>query len=115
MKKDGFNIIGNNIRNLRLRHNYSQDELASLLDVSANHIYRIEAGTSNISLKVLLKAREVFSVTANALIEEREKTNDISIFSEEIASVLEQCNEIEAKIIMQTVYDLYKTLKQLQV
>ncbi len=62
MKKDNFNVIGNNIRNLRLKHNYSQDELAELLDVSANHIYRIEAGTSNISLKVLLKAREIFSV-----------------------------------------------------
>lgn len=34
MKKDNFNVIGNNIRNLRLKHNYSQDELAELLDVS---------------------------------------------------------------------------------
>lgn len=115
MKKNNFSVIGNNIRNLRLEHNYSQDELAELLNVSANHIYRIEAGTSNISLKVLLKAREIFSVSANALIEESEKVNNISALSEEIASVLEQCNEIETKIIMQTVYDLCKTLKKLRV
>ena len=115
MKRDGFNIIGNNIRDLRLKHNYSQDELAELLDVSANHIYRIEAGTSNISLKVLLKAREIFSVNANALIEEKDKTNDISNLVEEIVSVLEQCNEKEKKIIKQTVFDLHRSLKELRV
>lgn len=115
MKKDNFNVIGNNIRNLRLKHNYSQDELAELLDVSTNHIYRIEAGTSNISLKVLLKAREIFSVNANALIEESQRVNDITILAEEIAGILEQCNEIETKIIIQTVHDLHKTLKQLRV
>lgn len=115
MKKDNFNVIGNNIRNLRLKHNYSQDELAELLDVSANHIYRIEAGTFNISLKVLLKAREIFSVNANALIEENRKVSDITVHAEEIVGILEQCNEIETKIIIQTVYDLHKTLKQLRV
>ena len=115
MKKDNVNLIGNNIRNLRLKHNYSQDELAELLDVSTNHIYRIEAGTSNISLKVLLKAREIFSVNANALIEESQRVNDITILAEEIAGILEQCNEIETKIIIQTVHDLHKTLKQLRV
>lgn len=115
MNKDNFNVIGNNMRNLRLKHNYSQDELAELLDVSTNHIYRIEAGTSHMSLRVLLKAREVFSVKANALIEESGKINDVSMLAEEITGILEQCNEMEMKIIMQTVYDLHKTLKKLQV
>lgn len=115
MNKDIFNVIGNNMRNLRMKHNYSQDELAELLDVSTNHIYRIEAGTSHMSLKVLLKAMEIFSVKANVLIEESEKMNDISLLAEEIAGILGQCNEIEIKIIMQTVYDLHKTLKKLKV
>lgn len=87
MKKDNFSVIGNNICNLRLKHNYSQDELAELLDVSANHIYRIEAGTSNISLKVLLKAREIFSLNANALIEDSQKVNDITVLAEEISGI----------------------------
>lgn len=115
MSKDNFNVIGNNIRNLRIKHNYSQDELAELLDVSTNHIYRIEAGTSNMSLRVLLRAREVFAVKANALLEKSNEINDISMLVEEITSILEQCNEIETKIIMQTVYDLHKTLKKLRV
>lgn len=67
-----------------MKHNYSQDELAELLDVSANHIYRIEAGTSNISLKVLLRAKEVFSVNANALIEESKKADNILNVTEEM-------------------------------
>lgn len=115
MKKNYFNIIGNNIHNLRLKHNYTQDELAELLEVSANHIYRIEAGTSHMSLSVLLKAREVFSVNANELIEDSEKLKDISMIAKEIAEVLEQCNEIEMKIIKQTVFDLHRTLKELRV
>lgn len=98
-----------------MKHNYSQDELAELLDVSANHIYRIEAGTSNISLKVLLKAREVFSVNANALIEERQRVDDVVMLTEEIAGVLEQCNEMETKIIIQTIHDLHRTLKKLHI
>lgn len=115
MKKDNLNVIGNNLRNLRMKHNYSQDELAELLEVSANHIYRIEAGTSHMSLSVLLKAREVFSVNANELIEDKEKLKDISMIAEEITEILEQCNEIEMKIIKQTVFDLHRTLKELRV
>ena len=54
-------------------------------------------------------------MNANALIEENRKVSDITVHAEEIVGILEQCNEIETKIIIQTVYDLHKTLKQLRV
>ena len=61
--------IGSNMCNFWLKHNDSQDELAEAIRCF-NSSDRIEAGTSHMSLRVLLKAREVFSVKANALIEE---------------------------------------------
>lgn len=112
MEKNSYKIIGNNIKRLRLQHHFTQEELAELIDVSSNHIYRIEAGTSHISLKVLFDLMKVFSVGSDAILEDIDSSKDNSLIIKRINEVLSQSSDKEMKIILQLVYDLHKILKE---
>lgn len=115
MERDSHKIIGNNIKRLRAQHHFTQEELAELINVSSNHIYRIEAGTSHISLKVLFELMKVFSVGSDAIIEDIENSKDKSYILRRISEVLDQSSEKEIKIILQTIYDLHRALKEAEV
>ena len=67
-----FIIIGENIRRLRRSKNYTQEYLAEKLDISSNHVYRIENAEAHISMPLLLKIKQLFEVDANELLEDHD-------------------------------------------
>ena len=60
--------IGNNIRDLRTKHGYSQDKLADLLGVSHQAISRWELGLAAPTIDNLAELRDLFDVDFELLL-----------------------------------------------
>lgn len=77
--KDGKNnISGKNIAQLRTKFGYSQKDVADKLqligiDIGKNSIQKIEAGTGYVNDIELKALAEIFDITPNDLLEERNK------------------------------------------
>ncbi len=48
---DYFNILGANVRNLRLKRKLTQEKLAEICDLHRTYVGAIERGDRNVSLK----------------------------------------------------------------
>jgi putative transcriptional regulator len=53
--------VKNNIRDMRTKHNFTQDELAERLDVSRQTIFSLEKGRYNPSITLAFKLSRVFN------------------------------------------------------
>ena len=60
-------ILGRNIFNARKASNLSQNQLAEKLDISREHLAKIETGKRRISLKLLFNLSEILEVTESEL------------------------------------------------
>lgn len=106
-------VIGNNIRNLRKKNFYSQEKFAEQIDISSNHLHRIETAKSRISLPLLLKIAEVFEVDVDELFKEEQCIGNEII--KEMESILSKCNDVEKEVVRQTIFNLYHTLRNVGV
>lgn len=59
--------LGNNIKTARKNKNLSQNQLAELLDISREHLAKIETAKRTISLRLLFKLSEVLEVKEEEL------------------------------------------------
>lgn len=62
--------LAKNLKVLRAKHDYSQEQLAELADISQQQISFLENGKINPKLIMLVKIAEVFGITVNDLIYE---------------------------------------------
>ena len=60
--------LGKNIRNARKLKNLSQNELAEILDISREHLAKIETAKRTISLGLLFKVSESLNITESELL-----------------------------------------------
>ena len=60
--------LGKNIRNARKLKNLSQNELAEILDISREHLAKIETAKRTISLGLLFKISESLNITESELL-----------------------------------------------
>lgn len=64
-----LNKFGNHLRNLRLKNNLSQEELANEADLDISQIGRIERGSVNTSLFVLQRLAKALNITLKDLLD----------------------------------------------
>lgn len=62
-----LNLLGKNIQKFRKAQNLSQNELAELLDISREHLAKIETAKRNISLQLLFKLSDVLKISEKDL------------------------------------------------
>ena len=121
MENRDFIIIGENIRRLRESKNYTQEYLAEKLDISSNHVYRIENAEAHISMPLLLKIKQLFEVDANELLEEHDNEEKEILFKKnplhslksmtDIQTLLAGCTEQEQELLLCNLYQLCDLLK----
>ena len=83
--------IGQRIRSFRKAVGFSQEELASRVDISVTHMSHIETGNTKLSLPVLVLIAESLEVGTDEILFGKEKTTK-SDGIEEIMVLLEECN-----------------------
>lgn len=62
--------LAKNLKVLRAKHDYSQDQLAELADITQQQVSFIENGKLNPKLTMLVRIAEAFGITVNDLIYE---------------------------------------------
>lgn len=62
--------LAKNLKILRAKNDYSQEQLAELADISQQQISFLENGKMNPKLTMLVQIAEVFGITVNDLIYE---------------------------------------------
>ena len=65
-----YNIISNNIKNLRISNGISQESFAEKLGCSREYISRLENHHEQISLQMMLNVSKVFNIKPQDLFEE---------------------------------------------
>lgn len=61
--------VGNMIKSLRKKHNYSQEQLANMLDISFQAVSKWETGASSPDIELLSKLSGIFKVSIDYLLD----------------------------------------------
>ena len=88
--------LGEKIYELRTRHNLSQGDLANALNVSRQSISKWENGNSTPDLEKIVKLAEIFNVSLDELIKNKENETTVANSPEQAPIV--KTNEREKKI-----------------
>lgn len=91
--------IGQRIRKLRKAYNFSQDQLAEMVEISTTHMSHIETGNTKLSLPVLVKIAQALHVQTDEIIYDSHHDTKTSI-KQEISELLDSCSVQEAHILM---------------
>lgn len=98
--------IGQRIHKARKAQGFSQEELASQINISTTHMSHIETGNTKLSLPVLVDIAAILGVRTDDLLNDGQKAT-VSSAMEEISTILERCTTREANLIV----DIVKTAK----
>ena len=78
-------IIGKNLKELRIRKNLSQEELAKEIGISASNLRKIEYGSGNPTILTIERIAEGLNITTSVLVSSDMDARDVlireSIFS----------------------------------
>ena len=77
-------LVGTNIKREREKAGLTQDQFSELLGIGSKSLSSIERGVVGVSLSTLLSICEILHISANALLYEQTRENDV----ESIASQL---------------------------
>lgn len=102
-----YNAIGKRVRTARLNAHMTQEQLAEQAGFSLTHISNIETGNTKLSLPALLALANILSVSADQLLSDCLKRNDIA-FLHEAQDLLNDCTEME----LRTLIDILRASKQ---
>ncbi len=75
-ENEKLRLLGRNIARIRKEKGYSQNELSELLNVSREHLAKIETAKRGLSLKLLFKLNEVLNVPESAFFDFNESDLD---------------------------------------
>ena len=93
--------IGQRVRKFRKAHNYSQDFLAEMIEISTTHLSHIETGNTKLSLQVLVDLAEALQVSADELLYDSNYGTEES--KSEIIHLLDSCSAPEINVIKDTI------------
>lgn len=93
-----YSVIGRRIKNIRLKRNLKQEELADKIDVSVAFMSRVEAGKSQINLKRLIQIAKVLNVSPGYLLTGCE-TSSKDYLKEDFKAILDKCTPEQQKLI----------------
>lgn len=98
MKVD-YKDLGLRIKRRREELKMSQAELASQVDLSTQHISNVENARSKVGLEKLVTIANVLNCSVDELLCGSLKTGSRSVFSDEIAEVIEDFSDVEMRVL----------------
>lgn len=103
--RKGLNVlIGANIKREREKAGFTQDQFSEVLGIGSKSLSSIERGVVGVSLATLLKICDILHISANALIYEQSRSNDV----DSIATQLRMLNAEQLEIVSNVMKNLMK-------
>lgn len=106
-----YKSIGKRIRIARIQADLTQEKLSELVDVSPSHMSNIETGTTRVSLSLIVNLANVLSVTPDDLLCDSVVKARVQ-FEEDIATILETCDEYEIRMVRDMAEALVQALRR---
>ena len=103
--------IGARIRAERMKQKISQEKLAEMVDVGTTHISHIETGNTKLSIKVFIAIINALNLSSDELLRNHIHKAKY-IFEGEIADIITDCTDEEARIIADTAKALKISLRR---
>ena len=94
--------IGKKIKEKRLMRGLTQEQLGELVNLSTPHISHLENGNTQLSLESLIKIMNALQSTADELLSDNLKYNDI-YYDSEIMLIMEDCSHDEKQDLVRIV------------
>ena len=92
-----YNLIGFRIREIRKRHELTQEHLAEATGLSDGYISKIERG-ARVSLESLLLIADALDVSLNEIVAGNQKKNSTE-FCNDFVQLVADCNNYERQLI----------------
>lgn len=99
-------VLGNKIRQARIEHNLTQEQLAEQLGISPTHMKHIESEHRKPSLDVLVNIIQILNISFDSLIFKNKITTQKEEYIAEIKIMLSQCNIRELRAIRAALQEL---------
>ena len=97
-------ILGANLKREREKAGFTQDRFSELLGIGSKSLSSIERGVVGVSLTTLMRICELLQISANVLLYEQSRKNDV----ESLALQLEQLSDEQFKIASDVINSLMK-------
>lgn len=107
-----FQVIAKNIKCLREKKGYTQEQLAEAVDLSASHLSKVESGQRRIGMKAYLSILQVLGVGDEEFVSiavEEKKEGDYKKFQD----MMKDCNKAERKFLLDSLENLKINMKKL--
>ena len=104
LKQRGCNIeldykaIGKRIKIARIKVDLTQEKLSEMVGSSPTHLSNIETGTTRVSLNTIVSIANALKITSDDLLCDSVIKAKVQ-FEQDIALVLEDCDEYEIRVI----------------
>ncbi|MCM1245201.1 MAG: helix-turn-helix domain-containing protein [Roseburia sp.] len=109
-KEINLNALGQRVKEYRMQKGYSAEKLSEIAGVSKSHINNIESANSRASAEVLVRIANALDISVDVLLCDSLKESQKARMTE-YTKILENCNEKETKIIVDTVKTLKESLR----
>lgn len=86
--------LGARIKLLRKKHGFTQEQFSEMLNMTVNHLYKIEAGMRNVSIDLLVEIAAHFDTSLDYLVLGKETEID----QQKIRSAITLLSEIVQKM-----------------
>lgn len=103
-RKDLNVLVGANIKREREKAGFTQDRFSELLGIGSKSLSSIERGVVGVSLTTLLKICDILNISANVLLYEQTRKNDV----DSIALQLERLSPEQFEIASEVMTNLIK-------
>ena len=77
VRKDLNVLVGANIKREREKAGFTQDQFSELLGIGSKSLSSIERGVVGVSLSTLLRICDILHISANVLLYEQTRRNDV--------------------------------------
>ena len=98
-RKDLNVLVGANIKREREKAGFTQDQFSELLGIGSKSLSSIERGVVGVSLTTLLKICDILHISANALLYEQNKNNDVNSIAMQLKMLSAEQFEIASDVM----------------
>lgn len=106
-----YKAIGKRIKIARIKADLTQEKLSEMIGVSPTHLSNIETGTTRVSLKTIVSIANALHITSDDLLCYNVIKAKVQI-EQDIAAVLEDCDEYEIRVIRDMAAAAKETLRR---
>ncbi len=108
-----FQIISDNLRYLRGKSGYTQEQLAEMTGLSVSHISKVESGQRRVGMKTYINILQALNVDGQDYITcaIKEETEE---YLRRYLDIIEDCSDAEKTFLLNSLKNLKENLKGLK-